>query len=221
MFHRLIATVGLASTPKPTTPWPPAATVDSPPKPTESAIVAETVAGSHVLAVKGYCRTKGLGKGEFITSSIFRVGGCRWSIVYYPDGSGSKNTGWISVFLQLDKSPGIDAKAWCRFVLLDGAGEPVPSHGCAVRFPKPVVDLTKSGFCALIGRQNRLAIFWDSAPRPTAHAHISGGHRKEPSSLFSKKIRFSQKPKPPNPIAKRAGRLGSSTSTSRADTLSP
>ncbi|GJN25806.1 hypothetical protein PR202_gb13684 [Eleusine coracana subsp. coracana] len=131
MLHRLLSAVGLSSAP--TTPWPAAATVDnSPPKPTESAIVAETVPGSHVLAIKGYCRTKALGKGEFISSASFRVGGCRWSILYYPDGRGPTNAGWISVFLQLDKCPGVDARAWCRLALLDAAGDPVPAHGLAV-----------------------------------------------------------------------------------------
>ncbi|KAK3120689.1 hypothetical protein QOZ80_9AG0692100 [Eleusine coracana subsp. coracana] len=131
MLHRLLSAVGLASAP--TTPWPAAATVDnSPPKPTESAIVAETVPGSHVLAIKGYCRTKALGKGEFISSASFRVGGCRWSILYYPDSRGPTNAGWISVFLQLDKCPGVDARAWCRLVLLDAAGDLVPAHGLAV-----------------------------------------------------------------------------------------
>ena len=93
-----------------------------------SAIVAKAVTGSHVLKIEGYSLTKGLGNGEFISSSTFVVGGHRWSIRYYPDGYGSDNAGWITFFLVLQHSDGTSLKARFKFSLLDEMGEPVPSY---------------------------------------------------------------------------------------------
>ncbi|KAF8754893.1 hypothetical protein HU200_011366 [Digitaria exilis] len=52
-----------------------------------SSIAAEAVTGSHVLKIVGYSRTKALGNGGSIKSSVFDLGGHRWYITYYPDGS--------------------------------------------------------------------------------------------------------------------------------------
>jgi speckle-type POZ protein len=105
----------------------------SSPKPSATAIVAETVAGSHVLAVKGFSCIKGLGNGELIGSQIFNVGGCSWIILYYPDGRGSGYADCVSISLQLDKTSAAasNAKARCTFTLLDDDGRPVPSHSFA------------------------------------------------------------------------------------------
>ncbi|XP_066342468.1 BTB/POZ and MATH domain-containing protein 1-like [Miscanthus floridulus] len=92
-----------------------------------SHIVAESVAGSHVLTMKGYSRINRLIKGDSFMSCAFTLGGCRWSIHSFPDGRGVKNAGWISVYLHLDQSHGIDAYAKFKFSLLDRDGEPVPS----------------------------------------------------------------------------------------------
>ena len=94
-----------------------------------SAIVAKAVTGSHVLKIEGYSLTKGLGNGEFISSSTFVVGGHRWLIRYYPHGYGSDNAGWITFFLVLHHSDGTSLKAIrFKFSLLDEMGEPVPSY---------------------------------------------------------------------------------------------
>ncbi|OEL16022.1 BTB/POZ and MATH domain-containing protein 2 [Dichanthelium oligosanthes] len=94
-----------------------------------SAIVAATATGSHVLKIEGYSRTKGLGNGKSISSSTFDVGGHRWCIKYYPDGSGSNDAaGWISFNLNLRHADATDVKASIKFSLLDEMGEPVQSY---------------------------------------------------------------------------------------------
>jgi speckle-type POZ protein len=93
---------------------------------TTSAIVAEAVTGSHVLQIKGYSRTKGLGSGKFINSSTFCLGGHRWFIRYYPDGDGVENADWVSLFLHHDNTNDVDVKARLKFSVLYHTGEPVP-----------------------------------------------------------------------------------------------
>jgi hypothetical protein len=47
-------------------------------------LATETVAGSHVLTVDGYSKTRGAhAVGERIESRLFRVGGHSWWIVFY------------------------------------------------------------------------------------------------------------------------------------------
>ncbi|KAL6907739.1 hypothetical protein ACP4OV_001909 [Aristida adscensionis] len=91
-----------------------------------SAIVSEAVEGSHVVKVQGYSRIKKLGNGKYIDSEKFDVGGHRWFIRYYPDGTGASNAGWISLFLviNLDQSNAA-VEASVKFSLMDDHGEPV------------------------------------------------------------------------------------------------
>ncbi|KAJ1276441.1 hypothetical protein BS78_05G214700 [Paspalum vaginatum] len=67
----------------------------------KSTIVAvqDTETGSHVLTVRGFSRTKGLGVGKCICSGAFTVGGHSWCIAYYPDGERPGSGDWISVFV--------------------------------------------------------------------------------------------------------------------------
>ncbi|KAJ1255705.1 hypothetical protein BS78_K168600 [Paspalum vaginatum] len=95
---------------------------------TASAIVAEAATGSHVLEIKGYSLTKGLGNGKCITSSAFSVGGHRWCILYYPDGDTSESADCISIYLKLNLAAddAVDVKAQFTFSVLDDKGDPVP-----------------------------------------------------------------------------------------------
>lgn len=92
-----------------------------------SAIVAKVV-GSHILRIDGYSYTKGLGNSKFITSETFTVGGHRWCLKYYPDGSDKNYPDWISVFLRLDHTNVDEVKAKFSISLLDQDGNPVPSY---------------------------------------------------------------------------------------------
>ena len=83
--------------------------------------------GSHVLQIKGYSLTKGLGIGKFIKSSTFCVCGHRWYIRYYPDGDCLDSADWISIYLQHDHTDAVDVKARFKFSVLDDIGEPVPT----------------------------------------------------------------------------------------------
>ncbi|TVU24191.1 hypothetical protein EJB05_26603, partial [Eragrostis curvula] len=93
-----------------------------------SAIVAETVTGSHVLTIHGYSQTKELlGTGQCVSSGKFTVAGHRWVIAYYPNGDSPANADWVSVYLKLERRS-TDVKARVRLSLLDKDGEPVPSY---------------------------------------------------------------------------------------------
>lgn len=96
---------------------------------TTSAIVAEAATGSHLLEIKGYSLTKGLGNGKFVRSSTFSAAGHSWNIRYYPDGENSDCAEWISIFLQRGdhaEDAVDDVKAQFEFSVLDNIGEPVP-----------------------------------------------------------------------------------------------
>ncbi|XP_047084527.1 BTB/POZ and MATH domain-containing protein 2-like [Lolium rigidum] len=93
-----------------------------------SAIVAKTVVGSHDLKIKGYCLTKRLGNGKFITSETFAVGGHRWYLRYYPNGWRSSDIGWVSFILFLDDNDASGVTAEYKVTLLDQHGNPVPLY---------------------------------------------------------------------------------------------
>ncbi|KAF2913690.1 hypothetical protein DAI22_10g105400 [Oryza sativa Japonica Group] len=67
-----------------------------------SAIVAGAASGYHLLKIDGYSRIKGLPTGEALKSCAFTVGGYRWRIHCYPNGSKSDYSDFISLFLHLD-----------------------------------------------------------------------------------------------------------------------
>uniref|UniRef100_A0ACD5V4W6 Uncharacterized protein n=1 Tax=Avena sativa TaxID=4498 RepID=A0ACD5V4W6_AVESA len=98
------------------------------PSQTASAIVAEVVSGSHVLTIKGYSRTKGLGIGKCITSEKFAIGGHDWCIRYYPDGQVMEDADWVAVHLKRDDNTDEDVKATYKISLLDQDGLLVSSH---------------------------------------------------------------------------------------------
>ncbi|KAL6907736.1 hypothetical protein ACP4OV_001906 [Aristida adscensionis] len=95
------------------------------PKLSASAIVGETVSGSHVLAIEGYSGTKSrLGNGKFIASDAFTIAGHRWSIAFYPNGHLPEKADYIGIFLALERPAKDNVVAEIRFSLLDQAGEP-------------------------------------------------------------------------------------------------
>ncbi|KAM3253943.1 hypothetical protein ACQJBY_047820 [Aegilops geniculata] len=52
--------------------------------------------------IAGYSHLKGLGRGKCLHSSAFSIGGYKWCIRYYPDGSADEGSeGYVSVFLVL------------------------------------------------------------------------------------------------------------------------
>ncbi|KAL6658297.1 hypothetical protein ACP70R_003883 [Stipagrostis hirtigluma subsp. patula] len=108
MFENLMVAIGLPSSDD----------MPIPPPSSESAFVAEEVAGSHVLTVDGYSRIKRL------VSSTFAAAGHRWSIRYYPGGNNGESE-WISIYLRLDQTRAPDVKAQFTFSLLDLNGKPV------------------------------------------------------------------------------------------------
>ena len=83
-----------------------------------SAIVAEAVAGSHDLTIKGYSLTKGLVNGKFIKSEGFAVGGHRWCLRYYPNGCCSSDNGWVSFIMFLDDNDASEVTAQFKVSLL-------------------------------------------------------------------------------------------------------
>ncbi|KAK3152909.1 hypothetical protein QOZ80_2BG0165170 [Eleusine coracana subsp. coracana] len=67
--------------------------------------------------------------GQFIEFPPFKVGGCSWTICYYPNGASSISQDYISIFIALegrvDEAP---VRARTRFNLFDWAGKPVPGN---------------------------------------------------------------------------------------------
>ncbi|TVU42672.1 hypothetical protein EJB05_09091, partial [Eragrostis curvula] len=55
--------------------------------------------GVHLFEVTNYSHHRDLGVGSFIRSATFDIGGCAWSIRFYPNGA--RNEGCISVALEL------------------------------------------------------------------------------------------------------------------------
>jgi speckle-type POZ protein len=98
-----------------------------------SAIVAEAIAGSYDLKIKGYSVTKGLTNGRFIKSETFAVGGHRWCLRYYPNGCCSSDAGWLSFILFLDENDASEVTAQYKVSMLDHNGELVPSYAIGTR----------------------------------------------------------------------------------------
>jgi speckle-type POZ protein len=76
-----------------------------------SAIVADTTQGYHILRIDGYSLTKGTSTGDYIKSHPFTVGGHRWYIRYYPNGSKPEVKDYISFYLYL-----VEARAPAKVV---------------------------------------------------------------------------------------------------------
>ncbi|XBH65349.1 hypothetical protein VPH35_118962 [Triticum aestivum] len=70
--------------------------------PSRSAVVANTTSGHHLLTIHGYSRTKGaIPTGKRIKSRSFFIGGHRWRIEYYPNGSKPAVADFVSLTLLL------------------------------------------------------------------------------------------------------------------------
>ncbi|CAL4925036.1 unnamed protein product [Urochloa decumbens] len=99
----------------------PTSTVSGGGKPSRSssAIVADTSSGYHILRIDGYSRTKGIPTGKCLVSRPFIVGGHRWCIRYYPNGSSSQDADYISLFVALDETVTKAVKAQLQFRFID------------------------------------------------------------------------------------------------------
>uniref|UniRef100_A0A0E0EY39 MATH domain-containing protein n=1 Tax=Oryza meridionalis TaxID=40149 RepID=A0A0E0EY39_9ORYZ len=90
----------------------------SPPYSSASAIIGGTVTGHHVVKIEGHSYTKEkLPNGNAISSLPFTVGDHQWRINYYPNGNGSEEADFVSVFLCL--AAGQPVKARATFSLLN------------------------------------------------------------------------------------------------------
>nr|XP_020194801.1 BTB/POZ and MATH domain-containing protein 3-like [Aegilops tauschii subsp. strangulata] len=87
---------------------------------TESVFDSGADSGYHLLVVEGYSRTKETTPNrKWILSRPFIVGGCRWTVEYYPNGYGSGDQDFISVFLELDESVRNEVQAHVAFSFID------------------------------------------------------------------------------------------------------
>ncbi|XP_037445922.1 BTB/POZ and MATH domain-containing protein 1-like [Triticum dicoccoides] len=80
--------------------------------PSRSAVVANTTSGHHLLTIHGYSRTKAIPTGKRVKSRSFFIGGHRWRIEYYPNGSKPAVADFVSLSLLLreDVTPGVKAQ---------------------------------------------------------------------------------------------------------------
>ncbi|KAL6643090.1 hypothetical protein ACP70R_021271 [Stipagrostis hirtigluma subsp. patula] len=104
------------------------------PSRSSSAIVADAVSGYHILRIEGYSRTKCTPTGECLKSQPFTVGGLRWFIRYYPNGSKPEVKDYVSLSLQLDQNVAKAVKAQHQFRLVDQVGGKPLSSEAVVSF---------------------------------------------------------------------------------------
>ncbi|KAI5010349.1 hypothetical protein ZWY2020_012486 [Hordeum vulgare] len=79
-----------------------------------SRCTAETARATVAFEIAGYSLHKGLGRGKYLCSPAFFVGGYEWYIWYYPDGNDEESEGYISVFLKL-LTKNAEARALCKW----------------------------------------------------------------------------------------------------------
>ncbi|XP_048534935.1 BTB/POZ and MATH domain-containing protein 3-like [Triticum urartu] len=95
---------------------------------TESVFDSGADSGYHLLVVEGYSRTKEtIPNRDFIQSRPFIVGGRRWKVDYHPNGYGSGDEDFISVFLELDESVRSEVQAHVAFSFIDQPELRVPN----------------------------------------------------------------------------------------------
>ncbi|CAL5010225.1 unnamed protein product [Urochloa decumbens] len=96
------------------------------PSRSSSAVVAKPARGFHVFRIDGYSLTTTLPAGERVTSEPFYIGGRRWLIDYYPNGTDASvatDSDAIAVYLRLQGSHVKQrVRAEYKFGLLDPAG---------------------------------------------------------------------------------------------------
>ncbi|KAJ3699044.1 hypothetical protein LUZ61_002749 [Rhynchospora tenuis] len=85
----------------------------------------EKVSGSHLFKIMGYSLEKDIGKGEFLESATFNVGGYDWSIAYYPNGETKAENGYASIFLYLMSDEAQNVKAQLSFIILNQNRNPL------------------------------------------------------------------------------------------------
>ncbi|CAN6283298.1 unnamed protein product [Urochloa humidicola] len=123
--------------------------------PSASAIFAGRITGHHVLHIENYSRTKEeLPNGKGIKSRPFTVGGCSWSLMYYPNGQRSEYADYISVFLRLEESATGSVTARAKYSLLDRAGKLVLLHTKEAELHEYAAGSSGYGFNDLIKRDS-------------------------------------------------------------------
>ncbi|CAM0910869.1 unnamed protein product [Alopecurus aequalis] len=94
---------------------------------TSSTSTTATVEGRHRFHIVGYGANKGAGPGHYVTSGTFAVGGFDWSVVFYPEGVTYEDVDYVSLFLRLESTAGVTARAYYDLRILHPAtGEPHP-----------------------------------------------------------------------------------------------
>ncbi|KAJ4769416.1 BTB/POZ and MATH domain-containing protein 2 [Rhynchospora pubera] len=71
----------------------------------------------------GYSLEKDIGKGKFLESGTFNVGGYDWSIKYYPNGHSTAENDYASVFIYLKSDEAQNVKAQPSFAILNQNGD--------------------------------------------------------------------------------------------------
>ncbi|XP_048543536.1 BTB/POZ and MATH domain-containing protein 1-like [Triticum urartu] len=117
-----------------------------------STCTLERAGGAHFFRIDGYSLCKGLGKGNFIPSATFAIGGHDWRLLFYPDGDTEARNGSISVHLEL-MDEGVEVRALYDLTLFKQAE---PTSGCFVwtKPTEPVVFSRSPGKTSHRGHSN-------------------------------------------------------------------
>lgn len=79
----------------------------------ESAAVSSS--GYHQIVLEGYSDTKHTPNGKSIDSVPFTIGGYRWVLKYYPNGSCPETADFISILVSLDQEITRPVKVLLKF----------------------------------------------------------------------------------------------------------
>uniref|UniRef100_K4AJI0 BTB domain-containing protein n=1 Tax=Setaria italica TaxID=4555 RepID=K4AJI0_SETIT len=123
------------------------------PSRSSSAIVADKERGRHELRIDAGTLDAAAPAGErgLLASSPFTVGGHRWRVRYYPNGTDAESKGWVSIFLFLDEDVAEPVDRFsirCDIVVLNGfrTKEEAPSAAIPPSdLQKHLGDLLQSG----------------------------------------------------------------------------
>ncbi|RLN05544.1 hypothetical protein C2845_PM13G07020 [Panicum miliaceum] len=126
---------------------------------TESTCTMETARGTHAFRIVGYSLLRGIGRGKFVRSANFAVGGYYWAIRFYPDGEDPEvDEGYVSVYLEL-RSKGTEVRALYDFRLVDpttGRSSSVYSQKTAQFFRSQAPDVPAGGGTGRFMKRSKL-----------------------------------------------------------------
>ncbi|GJN01694.1 hypothetical protein PR202_ga18975 [Eleusine coracana subsp. coracana] len=89
---------------------------------TTSTCLTQKITGAHNFVITNFSQLDGMGRGKYVSSGNFTIGGCSWKLKLYPDGEGETNdkVAYTSGFYRFLEGPaGTRIKASLSFFTKD------------------------------------------------------------------------------------------------------